>query len=317
MQARTVTALQMDVNYEVAWKTTNGLISAFVSRSAGVDFEVRFCCANTDFITTTARPPRPIDNKTCGRSKTKPSIQFTRIFGGSRAVPHSWPWQVLYQEVKPCEMNKFCIDTCGGTLIDSSHVLTAAHCIQGKDLTKISITAGMHNRQNDESNSRQVRNVDWIFLHPDWNSETLENDLAILRLSKPVQFNDYVQAACLPGPDPQSNSNVILIGWGAEQIKGKSYDELKQAQVKVIDDCQNYWNLFDEDTQICVRHMLSGDSACDGDSGGPLLQEHNGQWVVQGVASFIDDVCKTNGNFLPNVYVKVSTYLPWIYKNIK
>jgi trypsin len=104
---------------------------------------------------------------------------------------------------------------------------------------------------------------------------------------------------------------VILIGWGAEKMGGNTYDELKQAQVKVISQCDRYWSQFDEDNQICVGHSISGDSACQGDSGGPLLQQSNGQWVVQGVASFVDD-CKTNGNFPPNVYVKVSAYLPWI-----
>jgi hypothetical protein len=92
IQARTVSALNTDVSYTASWKTANGIITAFISRTAGVDFQVRFCCANRDFITTTTAPPRPIDNKTCGRAQIKSSLQFTRIFGGSRAIPHSWPW---------------------------------------------------------------------------------------------------------------------------------------------------------------------------------------------------------------------------------
>ncbi|CAF1083584.1 unnamed protein product [Adineta steineri] len=311
IQAGTVTALNINVSYEAAWKTANGIITAFVSRTAGVDFQVRFCCANNNFITTTPPPPRPVTNGLCGRAKIKPLIQFTRIFGGSRAIPHSWPWQVLYEEEKLCETDKICIDTCGGTLIDSYHVLTAAHCIKRHDLQHIFITAGVHNRQSDELDTRQERNVNSIVIHPDWNRESLVNDLAILRLDKPVKFNDYVQPACLPGPDPLSKSNVMLIGWGAEQMGGNTYNELKQAQVKVIGECQQYWNQYDEDNQICVGQTISGDSACQGDSGGPLLQQYKDQWVLQGVASFIDD-CKTNGNSLPNVYVKVSAYLTWI-----
>ncbi|CAF0842539.1 unnamed protein product [Rotaria sordida] len=311
IQAQTVSALEIDINYAVSWKATNGIITACISRTPGVDFRVRFCCANSDFITTTTTTPRPIDSHTCGRTQIKPSLQFTRIFGGARAIPHSWPWQVLYEEEKPCETNRICIETCGGTLLDSYHVLTAAHCIRGKNVEHILITAGVHNRQIDESNTRQEKKVARIFLHPDWNSETLANDLAILQLSKPVEFNKYVQPACLPGPDPPSNSDVILIGWGAEQMGGNPYDELKQAQVKVIGECHRFWNLFDEENQICVGQIVSGDSACQGDSGGPLLQQYNDQWIVQGVASFVDD-CKTNGDFPPNIYVKVSAYLTWI-----
>lgn len=96
IQARTVSTLNTDVSYTASWKTMNGIITAFISRTAGVDFQVRFCCTNRDFITTTTIAPRPIDNKICGRAKIKSSLQLTRIFGGSRAIPHSWPWVNCY-----------------------------------------------------------------------------------------------------------------------------------------------------------------------------------------------------------------------------
>jgi hypothetical protein len=92
IQARTITALQSDMGYGASWKTTNGIVSAFLSQTAGVDFQVRFCCATGNFTATTTAAPPPVDSKTCGRAKIEPSISFMRIFGGSRAVPHSWPW---------------------------------------------------------------------------------------------------------------------------------------------------------------------------------------------------------------------------------
>ena len=94
IQAQAVTTLPNTVNYAVSWKTIQGKIMAFVSRTPGVDFQVRFCCANSEFITTT---PRPMDSHTCGRTQIKPSFKMTRIFGGLRAIPHSWPWVNIYQ----------------------------------------------------------------------------------------------------------------------------------------------------------------------------------------------------------------------------
>ncbi|CAF4292668.1 unnamed protein product, partial [Rotaria magnacalcarata] len=70
----------------------NGMISACISRNPGIDFQVRFCCPNAEFITTTTTRSTPINNPTCGRAEIKPSLRSARIFGGSHAVPHSWPW---------------------------------------------------------------------------------------------------------------------------------------------------------------------------------------------------------------------------------
>jgi hypothetical protein len=78
-------------------------------------------------------------------------------------------------------------------------VLTAAHCIGTIDLSSITITAGLHNKFNNEVDTRQVLTVSRIFKHPNYNDVTHENDLAILRLAERVQFNKYVQPACLPG----------------------------------------------------------------------------------------------------------------------
>ncbi|CAF4825402.1 unnamed protein product [Rotaria socialis] len=92
IQAKTVSVLQVDVSYAVSWKTMNGMISACISSTPGIDFQVRFCCPNAEFITTTTTRPPPINNPTCGRAEIKPLLRIARIFGGSRAVPHSWPW---------------------------------------------------------------------------------------------------------------------------------------------------------------------------------------------------------------------------------
>jgi secreted trypsin-like serine protease len=218
---------------------------------------------------------------------------------------------VTYQEKAICNQRKMCTDNCGGTILDGNHVLTAAHCVGGKNLSDIVITAGVHNRLSNETDTRQVRGVDRLYMHPDWEPSTMANDLALLRLDKPVELNKYVQPACLPVAEPQTNANVVLTGWGAEALGGGLFDELKQAQVKVIGDCGRYWNLFNEKIQLCVGQQVSGDSACQGDSGGPLVQEYNGQWVLQGVTSYIGD-CKTNENYAPNVYSKVVNYVTWI-----
>ena len=201
-------------------------------------------------------------------------------------------------------------------MLDNNHVLTAAHCVGTTDPSAITLVAGLHDKKLSEADTRQIRVAGRIFMHPGWNSTLLKDDMAIIRLAQPVQFTKFVQPACLPGPDPQPNDDIVLIGWGAEQMGGSPYQVLKQAKLKVIGQCNRYWYQVDESKQICVANHNSGDSACQGDSGGPILKEYNGQWVVQGVASFVSD-CKTHANLPPNVYVRVSAYLDWIRNTMR
>ncbi|CAF3619551.1 unnamed protein product, partial [Rotaria socialis] len=109
----------------------------------------------------------PIPSDTCGRQQISPKFS-ERILGGFEAVAHSWPWQVLYEQS----------GTCGGTLIDENYVLTAAHCISTKDPSLITIMAGIHNRDlgDVDESSRQKLQVAKIFVHPDWNADTVIND---------------------------------------------------------------------------------------------------------------------------------------------
>ncbi len=67
-------------------------------------------------------------------------------------------------------------------MIDDRHVLTAAHCIGGTNPALNTITAGLHNKNSNEANTRQVRTVERIFKHPGYNAEA-QNDITILRFS--------------------------------------------------------------------------------------------------------------------------------------
>ncbi|CAF4233860.1 unnamed protein product, partial [Rotaria magnacalcarata] len=202
---------------------------------------------------------RPIPSDTCGRQQIAPKFS-ERIFGGFEAVAHSWPWQVLYQEN----------GTCGGTLINQNYVLTAAHCISTEDPSLITIIAGIHNRDlgDADESSRQKLQVAEIFVHPDWNADTVINDIALLRLAEPANFNEYVQPACLPGPDPKPDSEVVLISWGAVKTGGGTHHVLKQTQVRVIENCEHFWTDINKEKQICVRDPSLNSAVCNGNSGG-------------------------------------------------
>jgi secreted trypsin-like serine protease len=219
---------------------------------------------------------------------------------------------IYYQEKKTCGTNA-CYGVCGGTLINANYIITAAHCIGTKSAGDITLIAGMHNRMSTtETVTRQFRTVQPIYVHPEYDTVTNMNDIAILRVSAPFTFNQYVQPVCLPGVEPKPNDQVIIVGWGALAFAGVVNDVLKQAYTKIVDKCNSWWPSLDSSKQICVVNAVDGSSACQGDSGGPILAQYNGQYVVSGLTSYVRD-CNTKGSTnSPNVYTRVAAYKAWI-----
>ncbi|CAF0854555.1 unnamed protein product [Rotaria sp. Silwood1] len=270
------------------------------------DYRVRYCCPKTAIGQTlaTTSPSVPTANN-CGRQSITPSSQ--RIVGGVEATPHSWPWIVSLQL-----RDHFC----GGTLIDTRHVLTAAHCLTSVSSSQIRVIAGLHERQNLNTGRTQNIGVSRIFMHEQYSTTTQAHDIAILRLSQPVQLNDYVRLICLPGPDPQESATVTVAGWGTVYKNSLLATHLRQVSVKVTNAQASaaYSNSFNVQRQIGAGiPNLGGKDSCQGDSGGPLMYNHNGQWYLSGVVSFGNDCALPN---YPGVYTRTSAYNSWIQSKI-
>lgn len=210
---------------------------------------------------------------TCGCSSTQPSVS-TRIVNGSIATANSWPWMVAIY----ISNGRFC----GGTLISSQHVLTAAHCVADVTSNDVIVYAGIQ-RLSERFNG-QIRNLSTIYVHPNYSNSTLVNDLAILKLSSSLNLSTTIGLCCLP----TANSRLtigdypVYIGWGRTEPTSDFSDELRQSEPEVVNSsfC-SYASLTDN--QICTGNTSS--IACYGDSGSPLMMKINDAWTCMGVVN--------------------------------
>merc|ERR1712001_433093 len=233
-------------------------------------------------------------------------LDADRIVGGE-AAPSMIPWQVA--------MLSGSFQFCGGTVLDSCTVLTAAHC--GIN-TGHSIRAGSTNKQT----GGQVRGISPVISNPDlpYNSQSINNDWVIVKLDSPLELNDDIQPACLPSADylPATATEVrcFTSGWGTLSSGGSATNNLQYVRVPAITnaDCNSAYGGSITDSMICAGYPgVGGKDACQGDSGGPFVCNDNGNAVIAGVVSWGNGCALAD---FPGVYARVTSALSWIQSNM-
>jgi len=251
-----------------------------------------------DFASTSTTGPGTCQ---CG---VKGGADNNRIVGGQETEEHEYPWQVGL--VRRDEH----IPWCGGTLISSTHVLTAAHCTEGSAASSIRVLLGEHNIADSVYNRVDVAE---IINHPNYNSQTLDNDYAILRLANPIDFTIEVSPACLPADLSATYAGVLAIvtGWGTLSSGGSRPSTLQEVEVTVTTNVECN-SAYDSITSNMVCAADSGKDSCQGDSGGPLIAPENGRQALIGVVSW--GIGCASDRF-PGVYARVTEKMSWILAN--
>lgn len=244
----------------------------------------------------------------CGR---QPST--SRIIGGSEAKSGQWPWQ-LSLHFKGSHI-------CGGVLISPYFVVSAAHCFPSNDVSSLlasnwKVYGGVVSL-DILPRPYQVRK---IILNENYDSRTNDQDVALLKLSTPVDFNDKVQPACLPSYNQQwtHGTQCWTSGFGTTNERTSSVsNSLMGVDVNIIDTsvCNSREVYRGSVTQnmLCAGQLNGGKDSCQGDSGGPLVCEDSGVWSLAGITSWGDGCGEQNK---PGVYTKVTSVLAWIYSNM-
>jgi len=232
-----------------------------------------------------------------------------RIVGGFEAAENQWPWQVA-----------LFIDNawfCGGSIISENYIMTAAHCADGASY--FDIMAGAHNvRASSEPHRVEITSYNgWT--HPNWDHNTLANDIALIELPSPMEFNDYIKPSCMPmaGDSADVGEMVTCTGWGKpSDSAGGISPVLRMVEDRPIisnAECNSIYGIVG-DGVVCID-TTGGKGTCNGDSGGPLnmkssMKGAGDKWKQVGVVSFGASAgCEVG---YPAGFTRTEYYLDWV-----
>lgn len=223
------------------------------------------------------------------------------IVGGTVSAAGSRPYQVSLQS----NGGHFC----GGALIGSRWVLTAAHCTSSYGGIQVKVGT------NSLYSGGQTISVNKVIVHPGYDAGTMENDIALLRLASDAAY----ETLPIPTPDilaavGQPGDVATVSGWGLTSEYGYSSSVLREVTVPIVSNatCNSYQAYYNRiaDSMLCAGYASGGKDSCSGDSGGPLVVDYGGQSYSIGVVSWGEGCARPNKY---GVYTRTQAYVDWIH----
>ncbi|KAK7922483.1 hypothetical protein WMY93_009385 [Mugilogobius chulae] len=248
-----------------------------------------------------------------------------RIVGGLLVSEGEIPWQVAL--IAHPSGHLFC----GGSILSSRWVVTAAHCIveaHGPFIVRVG-ELDLFAKEGTEQDHEVLE----LRIHPRYNSSVslYDHDIALLYLKTPISFSSTVRPICvgpyafagpLPGAEVlclctrqeslvQRASPATVSGWGRTRFLGSMSGVLQQVEVPFTDrtQCKESSSARITPYMFCAGYLSEAKDACQGDSGGPHANLQQDTWFLTGIVSWGEE-CAKEGKY--GVYTRVSLYYSWI-----
>ncbi|XP_046748443.1 trypsin-1-like [Diprion similis] len=230
------------------------------------------------------------------------SLRPVRIVGGTSTTISSHPYlvSIIYNNEH----------VCGGSLISSRWILTAAHCIDGLTTSLLKVRVGSTHRS---SGGTLITSISSIIIHEYYDEDSYDYDVGLIQLTSTLALTTTVATVSLPSSSYTIDigTQCTVAGWGKTSYGGTLSETLLYLTVPIVSQtsCSAtyiYRNTV-TDQMICAGYTTGTMDTCQGDSGGPLV--YNG--IQVGIVSWGAE-CATVG--YPGVYTRVSAIREWITK---
>jgi secreted trypsin-like serine protease len=242
-----------------------------------------------------------------------------KIINGKAAGPNSHPWQVSLGVSWIADERE--AHFCGGSLIDETWVITAAHCVRGLSSDHFVVVAGTTTLSQTNTRYGPAR----VLIHPKFNPVSYENDVALIELRDRVPISAAAQPIALVQSDSQEaalvqGKTLRITGWGAVQVGGRPVGVLQYIDVPYVSrqTCNSFnsYNGAITNSMLCAGTIpsLAGgqfiQDTCQGDSGGPLVAAYGTRTpVLVGITSW-GDGCAQPNKF--GVYTRLAVLADWV-----
>ncbi|XP_073520508.1 vitamin K-dependent protein Z [Phyllobates terribilis] len=269
----------------------------FCEPTYGPDFAI-CSCASGYRLGEDEKSCHPTDPYACGQLVND---EKTILPGIESNITNPLPWQVLLLD---SEGTPFC----NGVILNQSLVLTTAKCSSQQD--PIFILAG-----NKGTEKMQEIKVASHRIHTKYSKDTIDNDIALLKLEEGIKFSKHILPICIPQKDFAESVLIPRVpgtvgGW----TLNAEYMEIMPVQFSVAETnketCESAFNATQTNRMFCATSNRNIDHALVG--GSHLAIEHNGAWFLTGIMGSINQEA-----WNPNVFTftKISRYIMWLRQN--
>jgi Trypsin len=232
----------------------------------------------------------------------------SKIVGGTDADISEFPWQAFLISGN---------NLCGASIISDNWIVTAAHCTKNSSgdavpASKMTVKVGASNPY--DSNEGKSYSISQVIVHEDYNPSTIANDIALLRISLPIDYENAEPIKLVSDDDVADGATdpgvmSWVTGWGLISVNPDTLPYiLQKVQLPIISNQQAgiVWTSFPENI-LFAGYFYGNKDACNGDSGGPLAVPVYGEYKLAGITSWGSEYCDTYGAF-----TRVSDFTTWI-----